>query len=357
MDLYQFIKDDSSYLLEIDKLITSNGISLFGAGQYGFFCSEYLIKNNYKVNYFIDNDNTKWNTNINGIKVCPKTNISKDEVILITSNHAVSNIMEDIKDNYKYVTSFDKWFIYKNYEKFKKIYDLLSDNISKKTLECLIYSKFISNKELLYTIYDPDIYFSYLFKQITINDIFLDAGAYCGDTIEKFIYKNFGVFTKIYAFEPGKKQFNAMNKRLERLKNEWAIDDNKIEVINMGLSDKLKSVNFLESNILTYCKATDSNEYINKMEFTSVDEYLDTSSPITFLKADIEGEELNMLKGAENTIKKYKPKMAISVYHRPDDLFSIFEYIKKLVPEYAFFLRHHSISFDETVLYCWVDKQ
>ena len=114
---------------------------------------------------------------------------------------------------------------------------------------------------------------------------------------------------------------------------------------------------FLESNILTYCKATDSNEYINKMEFTSVDEYLDTSSPITFLKADIEGEELNMLKGAENTIKKYKPKMAISVYHRPDDLFSIFEYIKKLVPEYAFFLRHHSISFDETVLYCWVDKQ
>ena len=62
-----------------------------------------------------------------------------------------------------------------------------------------------------------------------------------------------------------------------------------------------------------------------------------------------------MLKGAENTIKKYKPKMAISVYHKPDDLLTIPKYIKEIVPEYKFSLRHHSIGFAETVLYCWTD--
>ncbi|MEI0604854.1 FkbM family methyltransferase [Brachyspira alvinipulli] len=91
------------------------------------------------------------------------------------------------------------------------------------------------------------------------------------------------------------------------------------------------------------------------IDVISIDNFLD-GNPITFLKSDIEGEEFNMLKGAENTIKKYKPKMAISVYHRPDDLLTIPKYIKELVPEYNFSLRHHSLSFNDTVLYCWVNK-
>lgn len=63
-----------------------------------------------------------------------------------------------------------------------------------------------------------------------------------------------------------------------------------------------------------------------------------------------------MLKGASNTIKTYKPKMAISVYHKPDDLLAIPKFIKNLVPEYKFALRHHNITFDDTVLYCWIEN-
>jgi len=66
---------------------------------------------------------------------------------------------------------------------------------------------------------------------------------------------------------------------------------------------------------------------------------------------DVEGTELEVLKGSEATIKRYRPKLAISVYHKPMDYIDIPLYIKSLVPEYKMYLRHYT-SFDgDTVLY------
>ncbi len=70
---------------------------------------------------------------------------------------------------------------------------------------------------------------------------------------------------------------------------------------------------------------------------------------------DIEGAEFDALKGAEKTIKKYKPKLAICVYHNPLDIVNIPLYIKELVPEYKIFLRHYSESSSETVCYAIPD--
>ncbi|MDR2651595.1 MAG: hypothetical protein LBC68_04690, partial [Prevotellaceae bacterium] len=63
------------------------------------------------------------------------------------------------------------------------------------------------------------------------------------------------------------------------------------------------------------------------------------------------GAELKALYGAEKTIKKYKPKLAICVYHRKEDLITIPQYIKLLRDDYCLFLRHYSDFFAETVLY------
>lgn len=74
---------------------------------------------------------------------------------------------------------------------------------------------------------------------------------------------------------------------------------------------------------------------------------------VTFIKMDVEGSELQSLKGAQKTIRKNRPRLAISVYHRPEDLVEIAEYILELNPEYQFILRQYNSNFWETILYAF----
>ena len=83
----------------------------------------------------------------------------------------------------------------------------------------------------------------------------------------------------------------------------------------------------------------------------SVDETVDPADKITMIKMDIEGSELEALKGAKKTIQRDKPKLAICIYHKPEDMADIPLYIKELVPEYKLYIRHHSNFATETVLY------
>ena len=66
---------------------------------------------------------------------------------------------------------------------------------------------------------------------------------------------------------------------------------------------------------------------------------------------DIEGAELEALKGAKETIKRNHPKLAICVYHKPEDIVDIPKFILELDPEYKLYLRHYSDNAGETVLY------
>ena len=71
----------------------------------------------------------------------------------------------------------------------------------------------------------------------------------------------------------------------------------------------------------------------------------------TFVKMDIEGAEYKALCGAEKTIIKNKPKQAISVYHKPEDIIELPKLLLKYNPDYKFWIRHYSFGENETVLY------
>ncbi len=72
---------------------------------------------------------------------------------------------------------------------------------------------------------------------------------------------------------------------------------------------------------------------------------------VTFIKMDIEGAELEALKGAKQTITRDKPDLAICIYHKDEDIVEIPKYILELNPRYELFLRHYDVTAYETILY------
>jgi FkbM family methyltransferase len=74
----------------------------------------------------------------------------------------------------------------------------------------------------------------------------------------------------------------------------------------------------------------------------------------TFIKMDIEGVEVEAIRGAAELIKKCKPRMAISIYHKPTDVLAVPAEILKINPEYKFIIRHYSTWEYETVLYAYI---
>lgn len=76
---------------------------------------------------------------------------------------------------------------------------------------------------------------------------------------------------------------------------------------------------------------------------------------VSFLKMDIEGAETAALRGAEETIRRCGPKLALSIYHSLEDFRRIPALIDAVRPGYRFFLDHHSVCASDTVLYGSVD--
>jgi FkbM family methyltransferase len=358
MVLEQVEKIKSKY--EIIEENIHNGILLWGAGQFGATSLEYLRKEGYNVVAFIDSSPDKQGTKIMNIEVLPPTIMNdsylKQGIILITARHAVPEILKLFEESKIHVMAFDAWFVLKNITMYDAIQKSFVDNRSREVLSNLLLGMLTSN-EMHYCsfAYDANQYFCLPMFSNCGGDYFVDAGAYVGDSIEKFIFSQNGDFKHIYAFEIGKQQLVALEKRVLRLIDEWALDKNVITVINAALGEKSGVANIKAGHHLLQTSVNFSEGRVESVYDTVPVVTLDELQiPVSFLKVDIEGSEVEMLKGAKDTIKKYKPKMAISVYHKPDDLFEIISICKQLVPEYLFSLRHHSPKLVDTTLYCWI---
>ena len=342
---------------KLDENLT-NGIALFGAGQNGVWCLDYLLKNDFKVSYFIDNSKDRQGTYIKGVPVISYGEFLNKNInlpILITAKHAVIQIQNLLKD-YPLKISFDAWFYHKNKKDYDRVRNLLYDEKSKIVLDNIIKTMQTGNENYCAEIAETNQYFCVPHFFNTGNEVFVDLGAYVGDTIEKFIQSQNGGFRHIYAFEIGNKQLQACKKRIKRLIDEWALHENSITLENMGIGINEETLYLKESQSLlstTLENNIDNGDKTSVVNITTVNKYF-KNIPISFIKADIEGSEIDMLKGATEIIKRDNPKLALSVYHRPDDLINSVEILHKLNSDYKFILRHHSALLMETTLYCWV---
>lgn len=108
-----------------------------------------------------------------------------------------------------------------------------------------------------------------------------------------------------------------------------------------------------DSNYGFGSRFVESKERENRCKLVALDDFL--TERYSFLKADIEGYEYKMLLGAKKGIERYKPLLAVCIYHNPVDLYSIPKLIKQMVGEYKMAVRHHTYTLTDTVLYCWCD--
>ena len=172
------------------------------------------------------------------------------------------------------------------------------------------------------------------------NELYVDLGAYNGDTIDEFLAHSGGSYRKIVALEPNGKNF-------EKLKLHCA-DMERVELWQLGAWSK--------NTILTFNNKAGRNSAISesgvKTQVAAVDTLL-CGAAASYVKADVEGADLETILGMKNTLKSFKPKLNFSAYHRFEDIFRLPLLIKSINPEYKIYLRHHPyIPAWDTNLYC-----
>ena len=182
-----------------------------------------------------------------------------------------------------------------------------------------------------------------VFEQVE-NEVFIDAGAYDGDTTETFIDWTNRNYEQIYVFEPMPVMANKIKKKFEYRKD--------IQIFENAVWNKNEKLHFNENGAGSQTK---ENGKVS-VEGKSIDS-VTNGRRVTFIKMDIEGSELKALEGAKETIVKHAPRLAVCIYHKPWDVIEIAEYLLHLVPEYRFRIRHYVSNMWETVLYAEVVKE
>ncbi len=176
------------------------------------------------------------------------------------------------------------------------------------------------------------------------NEVFVDGGSCDGTSAVRFAQQCGKRYKKILCFEPDRRNIERVRQNL------LSRDIGDFEIIGKGLWDREQELSFVANGTADSHIAAGGEENAVKIEVTSLDEVL-YGSEASFIKMDIEGAEKNALKGARNTIVKYKPKLAVCVYHKPEDIWELPRLILEMREDYRLYLRHYSAGDTETVLY------
>ena len=175
------------------------------------------------------------------------------------------------------------------------------------------------------------------------GDHIIDAGACFGDTALRFAAVA-GDSGHVYAFDPLPhhcaivRQNLDMNPRLAR----------RVTMFDVGLAAKDRTGGAVPGGINPGATAFDDD--IPTIRLDRLCQQGDIAR-VDFIKMDIEGSELDALQGAEQALRRHRPRLAISLYHRPEDFFAIPLWIDALGCGYRFHLDHYSCHREETVLY------
>lgn len=328
-------------------------VVIWGAGNCGHHVYDILSEQGIEISFFADNHHEgekdyKAGIDIIGIDIVSTRQKNLYVLISVVDENAYNTIYEELKgagleeeqlfDMRRFMERLPVSYFVQNCEKYRQVYSMLSDEFSKKVYLERIKRVYLLNDISAVVSPVDEEYFDEV-NILTDEEVFIDCGGYDGDTSLRFVDRCDGKYKKIIVFEPEVCKKEVIDKNLKGL---------KYIVYPYGVWNENKTLYFeARGDAASHVMDKESD---NKIQVVMLDDYIYDEKP-TFIKMDIEGSEMEALIGARKVIQTYKPKLAVCLYHKPQDLFEIPTYIKSLNKDYRLYIRQYANSRYETVCY------
>jgi FkbM family methyltransferase len=224
--------------------------------------------------------------------------------------------------------------------KYQALRERLADDHSRLVLDAVIgFRRTLDPALLAPVVSEHDLYAPERLFAFGDDEVYVDGGSFDGDTIRSFIARVHGRFADIYAFEPDPVTYAKLTANFR--------DEPRVHPFHAGLHSHGGTLRFRDDASRGAIFAADGEI---EMPVTTIDDVLGDKR-LTYVKMNIEGAEIDALKGGRNAIQKWTPRLALSVYHRASDLWRIPQLVLELDPDYQLYLRQHDGGIIETVLY------
>jgi len=344
-----------------------NPVLILGTGHLGQWALGGLRQAGIEPPAFCDNNSRIWGTRIEGIPVLgPAEALARYPnaavIVAIYNSTAPQNQLRELgcKRVVPYPVLFWKHWqfmpredrlelpqrILARAEEMAPAYELLSDDESRREFcaqirwRCLLdYACLPKPGPAAEMYYSPDLI------RLLADEVLVDCGAFDGDSVRTFLEKAGGAFGHIYALEADPGNVAALNRYRDTLAPETAA---RITILPYAVARENGKLSFSAEGWVG-SRVVESGPAI-EVECRSLDTLLAGTRP-TFIKMDIEGAELDAIRGASYTLAHHRPVMAVCAYHKCDHLWIIPQLLKAANPDYRIFLRRYAEDCWETVYY------
>lgn len=354
-----------NYLYTIDRFKKDfpqleHTIAIFGAGGRGRDFKKFWESLGGTVSCFSDNNSSLWGAEFCGLPVVSPKELIRINIPIIVASfamHAIGKQLHELEcQNVKIyhedpeVNAFrkitKKW-LKENENDLNRVINLLEDEKSRQLYTVPL--AYLLNNDCAY-IAQEMIGTHYHHSQVHAQngDTIINAGGFTGDT--DIFYHSVAKNCTIHSFEPLEKLFAQLEDTVKKIHTGTSIP------VKYGLWSTKGTTSFTEgvggdSHITNVVDPDESSENIN-INLTTIDDYCVENNIVPdLIKMDIEGAEPYALEGGKKTIIQHRPKLQISIYHSVEQRISIPLQINDMVPNYRYFIGHHSYGPGDTVLY------
>ena len=320
---------------------------IWGIGSLSYSIKKYMDYLGIKINcYWVDGECKLKEKE--GIPILSLAEIkAKYEKINVIFGHSKYELKKELKEKcgniqnvfcvpnvcYNRFTKIDLKFFEKNSERYFHSFSLLDDKVSQKCMIAYLQCKLSENVDYIIDIFDGELnYFRNPCFFLGKEEVYVDVGAYTGDTIELFLKETGYKYKKIFAFEPEEENFTVLKKYVEEKGLENVI------VQKVAIWNKKEKLSFDLDKESSGISSDNDKKQALEIEANTLDSLLENEQ-VTLVKINFLTGVNESLEGMRKIMNLYKPRLAITVGFDEYALLTIPEVIKQINPAYKLYLR------------------